>query len=70
VDDILIVMSEGFVDYCPSIKPGDEKYGTAQSLVKKSGCYEENLRLTDCLNEHRKNFAQCQVKYLLYIEIE
>ncbi len=31
---ILIVMSDkNFVDYCPSIKPGDEKFRTVQLLL-------------------------------------
>jgi len=58
-------MSDKFVDFCPSIKPGDEKYETAQGLVKQSGCYEENKQLTDCLKEHRKIFAKCQVSFLI-----
>lgn len=30
--------SDKFVDNCPSIKPGDVRYKTAQMLVSKTGC--------------------------------
>lgn len=54
-----------FVDYCPSIKPGDERYRTVQLLLKQSGCEDINQTLTDCLNEHRKNWAKCTVSFKL-----
>jgi hypothetical protein len=49
------------VDYCPSVKPGDERYGAVEVLLAKSGCFEENKLLTECLTEYRKNFAKCKV---------
>lgn len=35
-------MSDKFVDYCPSIKPGDDKYRTVQILLQQNGCLEAN----------------------------
>jgi hypothetical protein len=51
----------GFVDYCPSIKPTDEKYPGVVKLLKQTGCLEENNQLTKCLKENNKNFAKCSV---------
>jgi hypothetical protein len=60
---ILIVMSNSdkFVDNCPSIKPGDERYKTVQMLVSKTGCSEVNEKLSDCLNATRKDWSKCKV---------
>lgn len=35
-------MQSQFVDYCPSIKPTDENYGSMQKVLKKNGCLSEN----------------------------
>ena len=53
------------MDYCPSIKQGDERFRTVQHLLQQSGCLEVNQRLTDCLNLNRKDFSKCKVKEIL-----
>lgn len=59
---ILISMSkEEWCDQCTSIKPSDPQYQLASKLVVKSGCNPENLLLTECLNQHRKDWSKCQV---------
>lgn len=35
-----------WVDQCTSIKTTDENYQKAQNLVQKTGCSEQNVKLT------------------------
>jgi hypothetical protein len=53
-----------FVDYCPSLKPDDIRYSSAQKLLLQDNCQTANQTLTDCLQTNRKNFSKCQKESL------
>ena len=49
------------MDYCTSIKKGDEKFDAMQKVIGGTGCSNENNNLTQCLQTHKKDWRMCKV---------
>lgn len=57
-------------DMCPSIKETDSNYEASLKLVAKTGCLEENKVLSECLKRTHKDWRQCKVTPLIFIELK
>lgn len=54
-------MSEKWDDQCTSIKETDSNFSYSQKLIERTGCLEQNNKLTECLQKNKKDWRMCQV---------